>query len=353
MTMRFGLYAEMQTPAAKPHAELYRELLAQTEHADQAGFDVYSLIEHHFFPEFSISANPLAFICAAAQRTRRIRFRVALHTLPLANPMRLAGEIAAADILTDGRLEAGLGRGHAWLFERSGVDLAESRGRFDEAVEILLRAWTEESFSFRGHYYRFKDLTVVPRPLQKPHPPLYTGGTSLATYEAAGARGWGVFLPPLLPFRALEPSINAYVTVARKAGHPPNIVYIRPVYLGDDARQIEREVKPYLHNFLAFNASPVKGLPPKEELVAKGYGFYASGALEGLTRLTYQDIVEQEIGFIGTPDQVVAQIRRLREQAPVTELAVVANFGGLEHWKVIKTQELFARHVMPALRDKP
>src|SRR3954468_11350431 len=158
--MRFGLYAEMQTPLDKPHAELYRELLAQMEHADQAGFDVYSVIEHHFFEQFSISANPLALFATAAARTQRLRFRVALHSLPLCNPMRLAGEIAAADILTGGRLEAGLGRGHAWLFGRSGVGLAESRGRFDEAVEVLLRAWTEEQFSYHGQFFSFTDLSV-------------------------------------------------------------------------------------------------------------------------------------------------------------------------------------------------
>lgn len=348
--MKFGLYAELQNPRGKPHAELYREIMRQMEHADQVGFDVYSLIEHHFFPEFSISANPLAMICAAAQKTARIRFRVALHTLPLSNPMRLAGEIAAADIICNGRLETGLGRGHAWLFARSGVELAESRDRFQEAVEILVRAWTEDNFSYSGRYYQFTDLTVVPKPLQKPYPPLFTGGTSLSTYEMAGTRGWGMFLPPLLPFQVMEPSIQAYLAAARQAGQKPNIVYIRPVFLGDDPRQIEHEVKPYLLNFLACNASPVKGLPPREELTAKGYGFYASGALESLTRLTYQDIVEQEIGFIGTPEQVIAQIWRLRERAPIAELAIVTNFGGLEHWKVIKTQELFARQVMPAFR---
>jgi alkanesulfonate monooxygenase SsuD/methylene tetrahydromethanopterin reductase-like flavin-dependent oxidoreductase (luciferase family) len=348
--MRFGLYAELQTPSNKPHAEMYAELMRQMEHADQVGFDVYSIIEHHFFQEFSISANPLALICAVAQKTQRIRFRVALHTLPLANPMRLAGEIAAADIITGGRLETGLGRGHAWLFARSGVDLAESRERFNEAVEILIRAWTEDDFGFEGKYYRFKDLTVVPKPLQKPHPPLFTGGTSLATYELAGTRGWGMFLPPLLPLKVMEPSIQAYLAAAKKAGHKPNIVYIRPVYLGEGPRQIEHEVKEALHNFLVFNASPVKGLPSKEELTTKGFGFYASGALESLARLSYHDIVEQEIGFIGTPEQVIQQITRLRDQVPIAELAIVTNFGGLEHWKVIKTQELFAREVMPAFR---
>src|SRR5262249_29255427 len=113
----------------------------------------------------------------------------------------------------------------------------------------------------------------------------------------------------------------------------------------------EHEVKDGLLRFLAFNASPVRGLPSREELNAKGYGFYASGALESLTRLRYEDVLEQEIGFIGSPEQVIEQIRRLRAQAPVTELAIVSIFGGLEHWKVIKTQELFARHVMPAFRD--
>jgi alkanesulfonate monooxygenase SsuD/methylene tetrahydromethanopterin reductase-like flavin-dependent oxidoreductase (luciferase family) len=264
--------------------------------------------------------------------------------------MRLAGEIAAADIICGGRLETGLGRGHAWLFERSGVDLAESRGRFDEAVDVLLGAWTENNFSYEGRYYRFRDLTVVPKPLQRPYPPLYTGGTSLATYEMAGRRGWGMFLPPLLPFQVMVPSINAYLAAARQAGQRPNIVYIRPVYLGDDSRQIEHEVKAALLSFLACNASPVKGLPDREDLIAKGFAFYASGALESLTRLSYEDILQQEIGFVGTPDQVIGQIRRLLEQAPVTELAIVANFGGLESWKVLKTQELFARHVMPAFR---
>ena len=350
MTLKFGLYAELQTPRGKPHAELYAEIMRQMEHADQVGFDVYSIIEHHFFPEFSISANPLAMICAAAQRTQRIRFRVALHTLPLCNPMRLAGEIAAADILTGGRLETGLGRGHAWLFERSGVDLAESRDRFHEAVEILINAWTLDSFDYYGKFYTVKNLSVVPRPLQKPHPPLYTGGTSLATYEMAGTRGWGMFLPPLLPFKAMEPCIDAYLKAAKAGGHKPNIVYLRPVYLGDDADTIRHEVKDAILRFLACNASPVAGLPSKEELNAKGYGFYASGALEALTKLRYDDILEQEIGYIGTPAQVIGQIRKLREQAPITELAILANFGGIEHWKAIKTQELFAKHVMPAFR---
>ena len=351
--MRFGIYAEIQTPPEKSHYEMIWEIFQQIEHADRVGFDVYSVIDHHFFQKFSISANPLALFAAVAQRTQRIRFRTALHTLPLENPLRLAGQIAEVDILTNGRLECGLGRGHAWLYGPSNVPLEESRPRYDEAIEILIRAWTQDKFSFEGKHYKVRDVSVVPRPVQKPHPRLFTGGTSDITYQMAGERGWGIFVPPLLPWSVLEAPLNIYKKACAAKGHKPDIVYIRPVYLDDDEKLIRKEVEQALHNFLAFNASPVYSLHSEEmqaELRAKGYGFYASGALESLEKLTYEQIVEQEIGFIGTPAKVIRQIKALQEKGGIGELAIVSNFGGLEHWKSIKTQHLFAQRVMPAFR---
>lgn len=353
--MRFGIYAEMQAAPGKSHADLTWEIFRQIEHADQVGFDVYSVIDHHFFPKFSISANPLALFTAAAQRTSRIRFRTALHTLPLENPMRLAGMIGEADILTGGRLECGLGRGHAWLFGPSDMPLEESKGRYDEGVEILLKAWTQEKFSFSGKFFNITDVSVVPHPMQKPHPPLFTGGTSDATYQMAGERGWGIFVPPLLPYKVLEAPLKIYKQACRKGGHQPNIVYIRPVYLDGDESVIRREVESALHNFLAFNGSPVESLQDeqkKAELRTKGYGFYASGALESLTKLTYDEILRQRIAFIGTPKQVIEQIRDLQSMEEIAELAIVSNFGGIEHWKSIKTQQIFAEQVVPAFRFK-
>jgi len=351
--MRFGIYCEIQTPPGKSHYDMIWEIMRQIEHADECGFDVYSVIDHHFFQKFSISANPLAMFAAAAQRTQRIRFRTALHTLPLENPMRLAGMITEADILTNGRLECGLGRGHAWLFGPSSMPLEESRPRYNEAIDILQLAFTQEKFSYDGKYYKVKDVTVVPRPLQKPYPKFYTGGTSDITYQMAGAKGWGIFVPPLLPWRVLEGPLNLYKAACAEHGHPPDIVYIRPVYIDEDEKTIRREAERALLNFLAFNASPAGSLQGEEkqaELRSKGYGFYASGALESLTRLSYDEIVDQEIGFIGTPEKVIRQVRELQEKGGIGELAIVSNFGGLEHWKSIKTQQLFAKHVMPLFR---
>ena len=258
--MRFGIYCEIQTPPGKSHYDMIWEIMRQIEHADECGFDVYSVIDHHFFQKFSISANPLAMFAAAAQRTQRIRFRTALHTLPLENPMRLAGMIAETDILTNGRLECGLGRGHAWLFAPSSMPLEESRPRYNEAIDILQLAFTQDKFSYNGKYYKVKDLAVVPRPLQKPYPKFYTGGTSDITYEMAGAKGWGIFVPPLLPWKVLEGPLNAYKAACAEHGHTPDIVYIRPVYIDEDEKTIRREVEQALLNFLAFNASPAGSL---------------------------------------------------------------------------------------------
>jgi alkanesulfonate monooxygenase SsuD/methylene tetrahydromethanopterin reductase-like flavin-dependent oxidoreductase (luciferase family) len=163
--MRFGVYTEMQCPPEKPHEQLYWETLRQIEHAEEMGFDVYSTIDHHFSQEFGISANPLALFCAAAQQARRIRFRTALHILPSKNPMELAGQIAAADILTGGRLECGVGRGHAWLYHGLGIPITEAKARYEEALEILQRAWTEERFSYQGQFWQIHKIVSEIAPL--------------------------------------------------------------------------------------------------------------------------------------------------------------------------------------------
>ena len=176
--LRFGTYVEFQCPPGRDHAELIADVMALAEHTDQCGFNVFATLEHPFFEKFAINPNPLAVFCTLAQRTRNLRFRTLCHTLPLHNPMVLAGEIAEADILTNGRLECGVGRGHAWLNEPANVVLEENQERYVEALEILLKAWTEEKFSYEGKYYKVKDLSVVPKPLQKPHPKIFQVGTS-------------------------------------------------------------------------------------------------------------------------------------------------------------------------------
>jgi alkanesulfonate monooxygenase SsuD/methylene tetrahydromethanopterin reductase-like flavin-dependent oxidoreductase (luciferase family) len=321
-------------------------------HADAVGFDSYSVIEHHFFPQFGISANPLAMFVAAAQHTQRIRFRTLCHTLPLHNPLILAGAIAEADLLTHGRLECGLGRGHAWLFPPAGIPLVESRPRYEEALDLLTLAWTQEQFSYAGHYYNVQDVTVVPKPLQKPHPKLYMVGTSASSLLAAGQRGLSIAAGAPVPYAVFAPGIDGYKQECAARGYTPDISFIRLVYLDEDEQQIRTEAARYVRNFLDFNASAIDSLAHRqEELTATGYSFYASGVAERFRHITYDQCIEEELCFLGTPEQVTAQIRRLDQQiGGLNEMVIISNFGGIEPWKAIKTQELFAKYVMPALR---
>jgi alkanesulfonate monooxygenase SsuD/methylene tetrahydromethanopterin reductase-like flavin-dependent oxidoreductase (luciferase family) len=196
-------------------------------------------------------------------------------------------------------------------------------------------------------------VTVVPKPLQKLHPNLYLVGTSPASFLAAGSRGLSIAAGAPVPYAVFAPGIDGYKQACAARGYTPDISFIRLAYLDEDARQVRREAERYVRNFLDFNASAIDSLAPyTEELNTTGYGFYTSGVVESLRALTYDQCVAEELCFVGTPETVVAQIQRLdRQIGGLHEMVIISNFGGIEHWQAIKTQQLFAQYVMPALRE--
>ena len=352
--LRFGVYCEMQTAAQKPHAELIWEVFRLMEQADELGYDLYSLIEHHFFPTFGISANPLAMFSAVAQRTRNIRFRTLCHTLPLHNPLVLAGEIAEADILTGGRLEIGVGRGHGWLYMPASIPFKESQGRYEESMEILRRAWTEERFSFRGEYYSVDDVQVVPKPLQRPYPPIYMTGTSGATFRIAAKNGWRICSGGPAPIDVFRDGFKAYREGCEEFGTQPHVGYVRAVFLADDEDTAHREAREAILNFYAFNVKPHDSLQGDEEIKRKlkeaGYGFYASDLLQQMKQLSYDDIIDQEMVFVGTPQKVANQLTDLHDKWQFDEFSIVSHYGDIAPHQAYRNQELFARRVIPAFR---
>jgi alkanesulfonate monooxygenase SsuD/methylene tetrahydromethanopterin reductase-like flavin-dependent oxidoreductase (luciferase family) len=352
--MKFGIYNELQNPEKykKTDVQVYQEVLEQIEHADKAGFNSFSTLEHHWFPEFSISTNPLALYAAAAQHTKNIRFRTCSHVLPIHNPMVFARQLAAADILTGGRIEVAFGRGHSWVFPKASIPLEESRGRFMESLEILKLAWSQESFSFHGEYYNVDNVSIVPKPVQKPHPRVYTGGASNHNYELAGEQGWGVLITPMLPFSKVAHQIDIYKNACKKHGNKPDIVYVQAMYLADDEATAFEEAKPWIKQFMAGNVSPTTEMPSKEEMMAKDFAFYATGALESLATIPYETLVEEEFVWVGTPEKIKGQVQSLIEQCPeLTEISLLCMYGGIDHWRAIRTQELFSKKVMPHFRE--
>jgi alkanesulfonate monooxygenase SsuD/methylene tetrahydromethanopterin reductase-like flavin-dependent oxidoreductase (luciferase family) len=346
--MRFSIYSEIQQHGQAPE-QLYAEVLEQIVNADRLGFDTYALIEHFFFPKFSISSNPTAMFAAAAQRTRAITFRTMLHALPYHNPLVLASAIAATDLLTGGRYEFGVGRGHGWIPTKAGVPLDEhARPRYEEAVELLFEALAQERFSHHGTYFDVDDSHVVPFPGRAFR--IYLGGTSDRTYELAAKNGWGVAVPPLLPYVALQQQLDLYRAECAKHGTTPDIVWIHACHLDHDRDTAMREARDWMLAFISGNASPLTEYetPPAADLVKAGYGFYTAGIMESLGQIPFEQLVEEDYVWVGTPQDIVERIAATRELCEgVTEIGITVNAGGAPHWMAIKNQELFASDVMP------
>jgi alkanesulfonate monooxygenase SsuD/methylene tetrahydromethanopterin reductase-like flavin-dependent oxidoreductase (luciferase family) len=350
--MRFSLYSEIQHHAGKTPQQIYAEVLEQIDNADRLGYDVYSVIEHFFFPKFSISANPTALFAAAAQRTKDIRFRTMLHALPYHNPLVLASAIAVTDILTGGRYEWGVGRGHGWIPEKAGVPLDETaRPRYEEAVDLLFEALGSERFSHHGEFFDVDDSHIVPFPETKFR--IYLGGTSDRTYTLAGEHGWGVAVPPLLPYVALEQQLDLYRSSCAEFGTEPDIVWIHACHLDEDRDTALREGRDWVTGFIQGNCSPLTEYekPPTDGLNAAGYGFYAAGIMEQLAAVPYEQLVEQDYVWVGTPDDIAERIEHtLRLCEGIKEIGITVNAGGAPHWMAIKNQELFAEQVMPRFK---
>ena len=177
--MRFGFFDQLPRADWQSERQRYQDILAQIEFGDELGFDTAWLGELHFIPSFSCLASPLMILAAAAQRTRRIRLGTAVTLLPLHNPVKMAEDAAALDVLSGGRLEFGVGRGATPIyFAGYNVPQEESRERFEESLQMILHAWTDERLTYQGKHFQVKDLPLAPRPVQKPHPPIRIAANS-------------------------------------------------------------------------------------------------------------------------------------------------------------------------------
>jgi alkanesulfonate monooxygenase SsuD/methylene tetrahydromethanopterin reductase-like flavin-dependent oxidoreductase (luciferase family) len=233
--MEFGMFHEFPSLPGKSESEAFDEAMEQVDAAERLGLDAICLAELHFEPRRSLLSAPLSIASAIAARTRRIRIGIAVQVLPLCHPLRLAEEAATVDQLSHGRLIFGVGRsGVAQTYEAYGVPYSESRDRFREVLEIVVAAWTRPSFSYAGRYHRFDDVSVVPKPYQRPTPPIRIAASTPDTFPAIGSRGAPIFASVRhTSWTDLARQIAAYRHAWEEAGHPGRgEVYVSaPTYL--------------------------------------------------------------------------------------------------------------------------
>ncbi len=351
MGFELGMFEEFWRRKGQTEAGAFRDAFAQIEAGERYGLDVAWLAELHVNPERSVLAAPLNIASAVAVMTKRMKIGIAVQVLPLCHPLRLAEEVATVDHISGGRLIFGVGRsGFARTYEAFGVPYAESRERFAEVLEILEKAFTEESFSFEGRYHAFQNVCLVPKPLQKPFPEIRMAASSYDTYPVIGAQGY----PILIAVRQgrieeLAPHIEAYREAYKKGGHPgEGRIYLRiPVYVGATSEAARKEpeasIMPFYRELGAQIAKTagIAGVLAGENRGARG---------EALMNVTYAETLEQKV-IVGAPDEVAARIVELKATLGIDGILAEMNCGGLiPHDRVMASIRLLCERVGPQVR---
>jgi luciferase family oxidoreductase group 1 len=344
--VNFGTFLLMQSPSARSSQEIYARAIDVAQAAEALGFANVWLAEHHF-STYGYLSRPAQLASFIAGKTSRIRVGTAVIVVPLHHPLVVAEEIATLDLVSGGRLDVGLGRGYQhYEFERFGLELESGRARWEESIDIILKAFEGRPFSYDGKLFKFPETTVFPQPLQKPRPPIWITAQSPDSVEAAVRRGFnvltggfGVPIERMAEFRRLFDRVVAEV----KPAEPLKVGVQRAVYVTDsvaDARAAAEEAR--------WNMRVTLSLRNHYERVENGRAIPVPAPKEP----EVDDLLDRFL-VIGTPDTVIRQITRIREQVGITHFNCSFWFGDLEHARVLRSMELFAREVMPAFGGRP
>ena len=353
--MKFGTYYFFQAHPRYSHDQIIHRELEQMVWTEELGFDQVWLTEHHFI-DYGLSVDPATLASAVASRTERIRIGLAAAILPFYEPLRLAEQMALVDIISKGRLDMGVGRGNRPAeFRGYRVPQHENRERFEEALEILVRAWTQDSVSFEGRYFRIPDVRVIPKPVQKPHPPLYQVCVSKDSIENTALRGWPMLNSVLFgTLDKLHESRDIYLAALEKAGRSEDEKrslmdrwgVSRHIYVAETDAQALAETREaemwYQESFRKFQVPErIEDAHPSLQP-----GFRAQA--ERLSQITWEALVRETVAF-GSPDTVARHIAEMRDIG-IGQVLCWMNFGGLAQDKIRRSMELFAREVMPRFR---
>ena len=375
--MKFDLLYELQIP--KPHDarseyRCYHEALEQIALADRLGFDTVWAVEHHFLTEFAHSSAPEVFLSAVAQRTRQIRIGHGVVLLPdrFNHPIRVAERAAALDILSDGRLEFGTGRSSQYEQAGFGIDTELSRAMWQESLEMIPRMWTEDPFSHTGRFVTVPARSIVPKPLQQPHPPIWMATTSPQSWEIAARNGIGVLgLTLFVSVPQLAERVRAYrtaLTGAKPVGKFVNdrVAAFTVVHVAETKEDAvlsggtEAAINYLLYAFRVLGgfADPTgRGMQreyaeleirstPYRDMIAKEYPIIVKMQRNACT---FEDLDSEDMVIVGDVDHCLRKVERY-QRAGLDHFIALMQADRIPHAKVLRSIELFATRIMPHFR---
>ena len=351
--MKFGLLyiPDYHPERHKSESHYYGEMLEQIQCEEELGFDGVFFAEHYIagyaFP------SPPVFATAVAMRTKRIRVGTGVTLLPLSNPVRLAEEYAMVDVLSGGRLDFGIGRGVLKAeYELFDIDESESHGRFHEAAEIIQQAWTQETVNYEGKYYKICDVQALPKPVQKPHPPIWSAcAVTPESFIWAGKQG---FNPMAVTFayhrhEDLQAKLDLYWKALKEAGHDAStreVLGVYHIYVADSDEEAHGFAAPHFGKYWEFFSS----LDQRAAFKSKDYQDYKGGLTRLFGNATYEDLDKGDCVMFGTPERIIQRLKRAQKDFRLDYPIFEVNFGGLPHKEAIKSLEKFAKYVMPAFK---
>ncbi|MEE9285400.1 MAG: LLM class flavin-dependent oxidoreductase, partial [Dehalococcoidia bacterium] len=277
--MHFDAFNLFQHPEAARRPEMYREELEnelqQIEYAEKLGYYGIWLAEHHF-SEYGMASDALLMAANVANRTERVRIGIAVSVLPFHNPIRLAEQAATVDALSNGRLDHGVGRGYQpYEFKGFGIDMEESRERFDECLDVMIEAWTKERFSYHGKHWDFTDVSVYPKPTQKPFPRTFLACSSQESVAGAARRALPILTGAVFwPIQKTKDVLGQYVDSLKKEGRSLAEIqrlisdsgFLQFVYVADTNEKAKEEPRECLLNYLSilskYTLPPFAAPPP-------------------------------------------------------------------------------------------
>jgi natural product biosynthesis luciferase-like monooxygenase protein len=351
--MKFGInFFPSFRPQDSSTADYYQQCIRIAERADALGYSSIKTVEHSFYDYGGHSPNPCVFLSAIAARTRRIRLITGAVIPAFHHPAHLGGDLAMLDNMSRGRLDAGFGR--AFLpkeFEVYGVPMSQSRERFEESIAMIRRMWTEDRVTVKGKYWNLEDVRLMPRVVQKPHPPIWIAAISTEeSFVYAARNGFNLMIVPYAGKPgALQEFVKMYRRVWAESGHRPGAEQIQVsqfAYVAEDGREaragFERICKRYLETF----ADAVVSWKGRNESEYPGYDKMVASILA----ITPEKIVQNGGAFVGTPAEVTGQIRACIAAFGPIEPSMQINFGGSADAEALRTVELLASRVMPQFK---
>jgi probable F420-dependent oxidoreductase len=344
--MKFSLSLPVFRDAS--HRDPFWESFELARIAEEAGFDTVTIGHHHFMP--GNQSDPLTFMMAIAARTSTLRVGTGIFQLPIHDPLRVAEQVATIDQLSGGRVSLGVGSGW-WPLEYSahGSNFRQRGARMEEALKILKLVWTEENTSFAGRFYRFDQLTMHPRPVQRPHPPLWVAGVADVAVERAARLADAWLWGPVQSMSKGQSCLSVYRKACAELGKPDDWILRRYAWIAPTRREVEDDVLPgYVDGLMEHWRESVED-DDEKALFARIDAGEATSA---------KDIARDRLLW-GAPDDFIQQIERYRAATGCTHVHTAfgaglpgnsserSSYGSFEqHAEMLR---LFGREVIPAL----